>query len=66
MMMMMTMMMTDGPDHVHLWADPFPKIAPYQGIWTHIKFMNWASPSQQSKWHHDRFSYFRTGNGKVS
>jgi len=25
----------------------------------------WASPTSQSKWHHDRFSCFRTGDSRV-
>jgi len=47
---------------------PFaPKLPVIWGIWTPIIFMiPWASPSPQSKRHHDRFSCFRTDNCRVS
>jgi len=49
-------------------GDPFPEIAPSHGeIWTLIQLMiSSAILSPQSKWHHDWFSHFHTGDCRVS
>jgi len=49
-------------------GDPFSQTCPLSwGICIPIKFMiRSASPSPQSKRHHDRFSCFRTGDHRVS
>jgi len=49
-------------------GDPFPQNCPFSwGIGTPIHFViHWGRPSPQSKLHHDRFSYFCTGDRRVS
>ena len=49
------------------WATLSPKITPAQGGSGPTYFMiPWASPSPKTKWHHDRFSCFRTSDCRVS
>jgi len=49
-------------------GDPFPQNCPFSWVDRDpIYFMiPWARPSPQSKLHHDPFSYFRTGDCRVS